>query len=43
MGKFSTGLFAGAIIGMGIAVLDKKSVKRAKKMAKNMINKCMWY
>lgn len=36
MGKFSTGLFAGAVIGMGIAMLDKRSVRRAKRMARNM-------
>lgn len=37
MVKFSTGLFAGAIIGMGVAMLDKRTVKKAKKMAKNVI------
>lgn len=42
MGKFSTGLFAGAVIGMSIAILDKKSVKKAKKMARSMINRCAW-
>lgn len=36
MGRFSTGLFAGAVIGMGIAMLDKRSVKRAKRMARSM-------
>ncbi len=37
MVKFSTGLFAGAIIGMGVAMLDKRTVKKARKMAKNMM------
>ena len=37
MVKFSTGLFAGAIIGMGVAMIDRRTVKKAKKMAKNVI------
>ncbi len=37
MVKFSTGLFAGAIIGMGVAMLDKRTVKKAKRMAKSMM------
>lgn len=36
MGKFSTGLFAGAVIGMGVAMLDRRTMKRAKKMAKTV-------
>lgn len=37
MVKFSTGLFAGAVIGMGVAMLDKRSLRKAKRMAKGMI------
>ena len=43
MGKFSTGLFAGAIIGMSVAVLDKKSVKKAKRMVKSIMSGISWY
>jgi len=32
--KFSTGLFAGAVIGMGVAMVDRLTLKGAKKMAK---------
>lgn len=38
MGKFGIGLFAGAIVGMSIAMMDKHTVKRAKKMARNMMH-----
>lgn len=38
MVKFSTGLFAGTIIGMGMAMLDKRTLKRAKRTAKHMMN-----
>lgn len=37
MAKFSTGLFAGAIIGMGVAMIDHRKMKRARKMAKTML------
>ncbi len=37
MVKFSTGLFAGAIIGMGVAMIDRRTVKKAKKMAKGIM------
>lgn len=37
MVKFSTGLFAGTVIGMGVAMLDKRSLKKAKRMARGMI------
>lgn len=37
MGKFSTGLFAGALIGMGMGMIDKKMLKRAKKSAKHLM------
>lgn len=40
MGKFSTGLFAGAVIGMGIAMFDKRTMKYAKKAMKNAIRTC---
>lgn len=32
MGKFSTGVLIGAMIGVGALMLDKKNVKKAKKM-----------
>ena len=36
MGKFGVGIFAGTILGMSIAMLDKRTMKKAKKMAKSM-------
>lgn len=41
MGKFSTGLFAGAVIGMSVAMLDKRTMKKAKRMAKKIMYKYM--
>ncbi len=38
MGKFSSGLFAGAVIGMGVAMLDRRTMKKAKRMAKSMMH-----
>ena len=38
MGKFSTGLFAGAVIGMSVAMLDRRTMKKAKKAAKSMMH-----
>lgn len=38
MGKFSTGLFAGAVVGMGVAMLDKRTMKRAKKALKSILH-----
>ena len=38
MGKFSTGLVTGAIIGIGILMLDKKTMKKAKKMARSAMH-----
>ncbi|MEG2380229.1 MAG: hypothetical protein RSB38_00870 [Oscillospiraceae bacterium] len=32
MGKFSTGLLAGAMLGIGMAMLDKKTMRKAKRM-----------
>ena len=37
MVKFSTGLFAGTVIGMGVAMLDKRSLRKAKRMSRVMI------
>ncbi len=44
MAKFSTGLFAGAIIGMAVSMIDKRTVKKAKKMMRTMKNdmSCWW-
>ncbi len=30
MVKFSMGLFAGTVIGMGVAMLDKRSLRKGK-------------
>ena len=44
MGKFSAGIFAGALIVMSVAMLDKRTMKKAKKMAKSMAHNmsCCW-
>ena len=36
MGKFSTGLFAGTVIGVGMTMLD--TFRRAKRMARHMMS-----
>ncbi len=36
MGKFSTGLVAGAMLGIGIMLMDKKTVKKMRKMTHKM-------
>lgn len=36
MGKFGAGIVAGAIFGLGIAMLDKRTVKKAKKMMRSV-------
>lgn len=36
MGKFSTGVLFGAMLGVGVLMLDKKSVKKARKMVHQM-------
>lgn len=36
MGKFSTGVLFGAMIGVGVLMFDKKNMKKAKKMMNNM-------
>ncbi len=38
MGKFSTGLFAGTVIGVGMSMLDKRTLRRAKRMARHMMS-----
>ena len=35
-GKFSTGMLLGTVFGIGILMLDKKNVKKAKKMMNGM-------
>ncbi len=42
MGKFSTGLFAGTMLGIGILAMDKKTLKRAKKMMHKMSRPAIW-
>lgn len=37
MVRFSTGLVAGAMLGMGVAMLDRRNMKKMKKMAKSMM------
>lgn len=42
MGKFSAGLFAGALVGMGMAMLDRRTLRYAKRaMKKSMKAHCM--
>ena len=36
MGNFSTGMLLGAMLGIGLAMMDKKDIKKAKKMMRNM-------
>lgn len=36
MGKFSTGLFAGAMLGVGLMAMDKRSIKRVKRMMRKL-------
>lgn len=36
MGKFSTGVLFGAMLGAGMLMIDKKSMKKAKKIIHNM-------
>ena len=36
MGKFSTGLLAGAMLGIGMMMVDKKTVRRMKRMLRQM-------
>lgn len=36
MGKFSTGLLAGAMLGIGMMMVDKKTVRRMKRMVHRM-------
>ena len=43
MGKFSTGLLTGAMLGMGMMMMDKKSVKKIKKMINKMPNHSFWF
>ncbi len=38
MGKFSTGLVTGAIIGVGMLMLDKRTMKKAKKMIRGAMH-----
>lgn len=41
--KFSTGLFAGTVIGMGVAMLDRRTLKKAKRMTKCMMRDMAHY
>ncbi len=42
MGKFSTGLIAGAMIGVGAMMMDKKTMKKMKKMVNRMYGYRIW-
>lgn len=42
MGKFSVGLVAGTMIGVGMMVIDKKTVKKAKKLMRRMPCNISW-
>lgn len=36
MGKFSTGVLAGAMLGIGVMLIDKRTVRKMKKIAHKM-------
>ena len=36
MGKFSTGLLTGAMLGIGVMMMDKRTAKKAKKALRKM-------
>ena len=36
MGNFSTGMLLGTLLGIGLCIVDKRDVKKAKKMMRNM-------
>ncbi len=40
--RFSTGLLAGAMIGVGAMLIDKKTIKRARKMVHKMYGQRIW-
>ncbi len=42
MCKFSVGLFFGAVIGMGISMIDRRSVRKAKKAMKCFMHDMAW-
>lgn len=42
MGKFSTGFIAGTMIGIGMMMVDKKTIKQAKKIIKRMPCNMSW-
>ncbi len=42
MGKFSTGLLAGAMLGIGMMMVDKRTIKKAKKMMHKMPHHTAW-
>ena len=42
MGKFSTGLLAGTMIGIGMMMVDRKTIKKAKKLMNKMSYNMSW-
>ena len=36
MGKFSTGLLTGTMIGIGVMLMDKKTIKKARKIVRKI-------
>ena len=42
MGKFSTGLIAGAMLGVGAMLIDKKTIKKARRMVNKMYGHRIW-
>ena len=42
MGKFSSGFVAGTMIGIGMMLIDKKTVKKAKKMMRKIPCTISW-
>lgn len=42
MGKFSTGLAAGTVIGIGVMLMDKRTAKRLRKIARRLPDCFSW-
>ena len=42
MGKFSTGLLTGAVLGIGLLAMDKKNIKKARKFINRLPYNKMW-
>lgn len=38
MGKFSTGVLTGAMLGIGVLLLDKRTIRKAKRAVRHMMH-----